>query len=220
MYVAGFTRDTSGWIGVVLNDGRFAQAVRANELSAALAELTIAAVVGVDVPIGLSRFYRRVADEEAKNVMGARMRTIRWVPPKDVLEEPTYVDARERSRTRYGERVSPQSYSIAGRIREVAAIADADSRLHEVHPELAFAAMAGMPLEYPRTSWNGVLQRMNLLESAGIRLSSRMSDGGLGTVACVLDAAASAWSAFRISRSLAVRLPAQFVEGDDGVIWY
>ena len=68
--------------------------------------------------------------------------------------------------------------------------------------------MAGAPLRSRKTSWAGAVQRRTLLAQAGIVL-----DGDLGLageqagVDDVLDAAAAAWTARRVSQGSARCLP-------------
>jgi predicted RNase H-like nuclease len=125
-----------------------------------------------------------------------------------VLQAATYADARALSTERYGRSVSAQSYALRHRILEVDAVACSDERIHEVHPELAFAAMAGSPLDHSKKTWNGMMERKRLLVAAGIVLPERL-EGAASAVPPddVLDAAAVAWSARRIAAGDGVRLP-------------
>jgi predicted RNase H-like nuclease len=97
------------------------------------------------------------------------------------------------------------------------------ARVVEAHPELSFAAMAGAPLRSRKITWAGAVQRRALLAQAGILL-----DGDLGLageqagVDDVLDAAAAAWTARRVSQGVARCLPSPpevFSDGIPAAIW-
>jgi predicted RNase H-like nuclease len=75
--------------------------------------------------------------------------------------------------------------------------------LYEVHPELAFRAMAGAPLAHSKHTEAGRDQRRALLGQAGIVLPAVLQ----APVTDTLDAAAVAWSAWRIAAGQAVVLP-------------
>jgi predicted RNase H-like nuclease len=146
-------------------------------------------------------------------------------PPRDVLEAATYADARALSTERYGRSVSAQSYALRHRILEVDAVARKDEvtdRIYEIHPELAFAAMAGGPLPWSKKTWNGVMRRRGLLLDEGITIPDLL-EGPAATVPPddVVDAAAVAWSARRIAEGNGNRLPADGAGEAFGMaIWY
>lgn len=77
---------------------------------------------------------------------------------------------------------------------------------------------------YPKRTWNGLAQRRACLERAGIKLPDQLKRGGLAGADDVLDAAAAAWSAWRIGTGAAARtLPDPPQEGRDighVAIWY
>ena len=102
-------------------------------------------------------------------------------------------------------------------ILAVQAVAEADGRTWEVHPEVSFAEANGGPLEWPKTCWNGVALRRNILEAHGIFLPSDLGPPGVVDVADVLDGAIAAWSADRIGRGVGRAIPA----GSEriGAIW-
>ena len=64
--------------------------------------------------------------------------------------------------------------------------------LHEVHPEVSFAAMNGQPLEHRKISWTGHITRRALLAKHGIHLPDQIGDAGNARLDDVLDAAAAA----------------------------
>jgi predicted RNase H-like nuclease len=104
---------------------------------------------------------------------------------------------RTRSRsasTRAGLDRASKSYGMRHRILEVEALAAADPRVFEVHPEVSFTELAGQPLASKRAA-SGAAERRVALARVGIEvpdLPYPLED--------VLDAAVSAWSAARYAR--------------------
>jgi predicted RNase H-like nuclease len=85
--------------------------------------------------------------------------------------------------------------------------------LYEVHPELAFGALAGAPLRLSKHTAPGRELRRELLARVGITLPAGQPGPGGGArrapLTDVLDAAAVAWSARRIALGQAVVIPAR-----------
>lgn len=92
-------------------------------------------------------------------------------------------------------------------MKEAALVAESDSRVHEVHPEVSFRHLAGATLPWSKKSWNGLLLRRRLLREAGVELPDVVQE--LAGVAAddVVDAAVVAWSALRIASGRASSLP-------------
>jgi predicted RNase H-like nuclease len=95
--------------------------------------------------------------------------------------------------------MSQQSYALARRILEVDAEVAAQDVINEVHPEVSFAAMADSHLQWPKTTWAGMMQRLELLGGQGIEIPPNIPRGNDLPPADVIDAAAAAWSATRIA---------------------
>jgi predicted RNase H-like nuclease len=200
------------WIAVVLEDGGFAEASVERTFAAVLSRFSDAAVVGVDVPIGLPELgARRRADVDARAMVGARRSSVFWTPPLAALDQPTYARAREVERS-----TSAQSWAIGRAILEVQR--ERDGRVREVHPEVSFAALAGRPLAYSKKTWNGHHERAALLRRAGVAIPLQL-DAGLVAADDVLDAAVVAWTATRIARGEHGTLPADPRSGE-AVIHY
>ena len=163
-----------------------------------------AAVIGIDIPIGLPEAGRRAADLEAKRLLGARSSTLFLAPPRLVVEAEPYAAANELAKQRFGFGISRQSYGLRDKILEVDAIGD--ERFHEVHPELSFKEMAGEVLPSKKT-WDGTARRRHLLAGARIELPNGLGEAGAVPVDDVLDAAAAAWTAHRIGAGRAISIP-------------
>jgi len=201
------------WVVVVLRDGRFASAFVAPTVAGALERLEDVVAVGVDIPVGLpAPGERRLSDELARKIVGPRWASVFSTPSQDQVEAASYAEARQSGS------ITAQAYGLARHILAVQPVALADQRVHEVHPEVSFAtANGGRPLEWSKTTWNGVNQRRRILAARGIRIPDALLDAGRAGVADVLDAAVVAWSATRIAAGTAERIPEG--EGRIGAIW-
>jgi predicted RNase H-like nuclease len=200
------TADEAGVRGVAIHD----------DFGALLASATEAIVIGVDMPLFLPERPPRPAEVAARALLGPRRSALFITPSRRVLEAPDYTTARRLSVEQDGRGVSAQSYALRHNILEVSPLAARDERLHEVHPELSFLAMAGAPLPYAKTTWNGQVARQRLLEDEGLALPDDLGDAGLAPPIDILDAAAAAWTARRIAAGDAIALP---IDGGREAIW-
>lgn len=206
------------WIVVQLDGGRFDRAFMAPTIRAAVDDLRDAVVIGVDMPIGLPLpGQRRPADDEARTFVGRRWQSVFLTPSADLLEAPTHRQANESARAEGRAGVSAQAYALRRLVFEVQPVAEQDDRIREVHPEVSFAVANGGPLRWPKSCWNGMVLRRQLLEAEGIAIPDDLGSAGAAGVADVLDAAIVAWSADRIAGGRAQSLPAS--SGRIGAIW-
>ena len=202
--VLGLDGCRGGWLGALVSGGDV-EWLRLGDVTAALA--VGAAVVGVDMPIGLPATGRRECDLLAKKALGAAHPRVFLTPPRGVLAAPDHAVANELHRgLAGGAGMSVQTWHIVHRIAEVDEVAD-DERLVEVHPELSFAALAGRVLAPKRTA-EGRAERLAALDTwlPGAVGRSDLPSGPLAIDA--LDALAAAWSAARHLAGTARVLPA------------
>jgi predicted RNase H-like nuclease len=207
MLTLGVDAARGGWIAVVFEDDSFVDALLERRFPALLERCPEAAVVGVDVPIGLPEIgARRRADIAARAVVGARRSSVFFTPPRGALEAATYGEARALAAG-----ISAQGWALKASILDVDRVRD--PRVREVHPEVSFAVLAGEPLAFAKRTWNGQRERLRLLAGAGIDLPDRL-DAGLVRADDVLDAAVAAWSASRIARGEHLTFPADPAPGE------
>jgi predicted RNase H-like nuclease len=171
-------------------------------VAATLDALPLATVTGIDMPLGLLAAGWRDVDQLARKALGRRWMTVFAIPPRPVLECATYAEANRACRDLTGKGFSVQAWGLRHKIAEAdacrrrARAATPPVRLHEVHPELAFAAMAGAPLLNSKHTRPGLARRRELLAAEGIVLPPRIAGAAEDDL---LDAAAVAWSARRIA---------------------
>jgi predicted RNase H-like nuclease len=217
--VVGVDGWRSGWVAVVLRDGRFATARAAPTLLEIVEGAPEAAAVAVDIPIGLPVQGKRRADEEARAFIGIRRSSVFWAPPRVALLAETHVAAVAACRAREAPGISQQAYALRRKILEVEPIAASDPRVAEIHPEVSFRELAGGTLAGKKT-WNGQHHRRAALARAGIELPDELpGPAASAPVDDVLDAAVAAWSASRIAASRAKTFPCDAAAGEPR-IWY
>jgi predicted RNase H-like nuclease len=211
MHVSGVDGCPAGWVAVTLRQPGEAAEVRAGGSLAALLAAPVAAlpadgrgaVVGIDMPLGLLEAGWREADRAARGRLGPRRSSVFAIPPRAVWDEPSYPAANRRCRELTGQGFSIQAWGLRAKLLEANAYREAgDHRLYEVHPELAFGAIAGQPLAHSKHTPAGQELRRELLDRAGIMLTP-----GPAPLIDTMDAAAVAWSAMRIATGHAVVLP-------------
>jgi predicted RNase H-like nuclease len=206
--VLGVDGYAGGWVSVEL-DGSGGASVRTAPQLADLLDAEVG-VVAVDIPIGIPEGAARAADVEARRFVGARG-SVFTTPPRAALLAETFAEANLVARELTGKGLSQQSFALRNRILEVEALAEADERIVEVHPEVSFCELAGQQLAHSKHKPEGLTERRDLLEREGITLPP----APLGVPeADLLDAAVAAWTAARFARGEA-RPPAGRARGTD-----
>jgi predicted RNase H-like nuclease len=213
MRVTGVDACRGGWVAVSLEAASVTVRVDAS-LAGLLAGLLAPsleqdgdAVVGIDMPLGLLETGWREADRAARGLLGPRRSSVFAIPPRAVWAQVSYPLANQRCRELTGQGLSIQSWGLRAKLLEANQYRETcGHRLYEVHPELAFSAMAGQPLAHSKHTAAGQDLRRQLLTAAGIEIPALTPASLTGDV---LDAAAVAWSARRIAAGRAVTVPAE-----------
>lgn len=122
-------------------------------------------LVGLDLPVGLPDAGPRVCDLEARRRLGPRRSSVFPAPVRPVLATTTYPEALAAHRAADGRGLSRQAWHLLPKLREVdAAVTPAhQDRIVEAHPELAFARLAGAPLDTVKRRAEGRAERLALL---------------------------------------------------------
>ena len=164
----------------------------------------------LDMPIGLPATAEpggRACDRAARQKLGKRKSSVFSCPVRGVLGAADYPEALalQRASSEHAIGLAKQSWFLVPKIREVDAwITPArQARVKEVHPELAFRALTGAPMEDRKASFLGRLARLRALEAAGV--APRPEDLALERdpeVAAddLLDAFVLLWVAGRLGR--------------------
>jgi predicted RNase H-like nuclease len=198
-----------GWVGVRLSDGAYAGSLVEARIERLIERAGGVDAVAVDMPLGLLEAGWRRADLEAKAQLGIRRSSVFLAAPRVVWQEADYGGAAARCRELTGSGLSRQAWALAPKLLAAREcwLRDPD-RIHEVHPELSFQALAGgIPLSHAKKTWRGQNLRRSLLTGAGVVLPDELGEADRIPADDVLDAAAAAWSAQRIILGTATRLP-------------
>ena len=203
--VTGVDACRRGWVAVSLAAGDSAVTVKVSASLVALLVPDPEMVVGIDMPLGLLETGWREADRAARGLLGPRHSSVFAIPPRAVWAQASYPAAGQRCRELTGQSFSVQTWGLRAKLLEANQYRDTCGHpLYEVHPELAFGALAGAPLAASKHTGPGRDLRRGLLAAAGIEIPP----GTPATLlADVLDAAAVAWSARRIAAGQAVIIP-------------
>jgi predicted RNase H-like nuclease len=154
-------------------------------------------LIGVDMPIGLSEEGPRACDRLARAFLSPRGSTVFPVPARSLVGLDDYAKANARSKEEFGRGIPRQTFALFPKIRELDLLArGAPDRFVEIHPECAFARMAGAVLGSKHRP-EGLEHRRKLIE----RHVSPVPGPLVGATADdVLDAMAVLWSARRYAR--------------------
>jgi predicted RNase H-like nuclease len=224
MRVTGVDAYRGGWVAVELTDGTLTAVRAAATLRALLADTGW--VTGIDMPLGLLGSQWRAVDRLAAARLGPRRSSVFPIPQRPVWVQPSHAEANKLCRELTGRGLSAQTWGLRTRLLEADEYREACTHpFYEVHPELAFAAMAGAPLTEPvpladsKHTEAGLERRRELLAQVGITLPRRESARTttrtrlVAPLTDMLDAAAVAWSAHRIATDTAAIVSAP--ETDD-----
>ncbi|MBB5767249.1 DUF429 domain-containing protein [Xanthomonas euroxanthea] len=220
MQCVGIDGAGSGWLAV-WQAGDGLQLAGYPTVAAVASALGDVAVLGVDIPIGLSEHAPRAADVQARRFVGGRRASSIFAAPlRGMLHAPTQVDASALHRVldHDGQRgFGVQSFALLSKIRDWDDAVRADpawaQRVFEVHPEVSFAVLAGgHGLAAGKKSRAGHQQRAALLgQCYGARQVAALLERvprALAKPDDVLDALVACWSAQRIAAGTAGSLPA------------
>lgn len=176
-------------------------------------------IIGIDIPIGLVE-GRRDCDNLARQLLGKRRSSVFPAPDQRLLLVQEYEEANRLNRQWHGKGLSKQTFNLLPKISEVDTFACLRlSPVFEVHPELAFAQMAGAPMVHSKRKPEGFEERRTLLlqHVPGVQLPQRSSMGPAKPDDWI-DAAAVAWTARRIHEGKASKVPRQEMHDQHGLL--
>src|SRR5262245_24608879 len=217
--LAGIDGGRAGWLVVLAHP--FARNAQEHQVTVCprfddvLALLPTSTVSAVDIPIGLLAEQQpggRDCDRCARRLLGRRASSVFTPPTRSLLDATHYAQVR-------GHGLSIQAFNILSKIREVDRVMTPvlQQRVYEAHPELAFQALAGHPIQDRKKTVTGREERLRVLENIlsplfhGIRtaFASVLHACKRADVAPddILDAYVLVWTALRIWHAQAHRVP-------------
>jgi len=206
----------NGWIAVWRDGERLEFSVyrSAGELVAAHRQ---ADVIAIDIPIGLPDSGGRAADSLARAFVGGkRASSIFSSPVRGILDATSQQEASQRHREIDGRGFGAQAFGILPKIREWDDLLRSDAaarwRVHEIHPEVSFAALSGgKGLAESKKTLEGIERRRSALAPVfGEALIGNLLERVPRKIAAaddVLDALVALWSAQRIFGGHSQTLP-------------
>ncbi len=213
--VAGVDGAKGAWLVAFLTDERVATLQLIDTFSdvVAVAEARGVECVGVDMPIAMPTNSARVADIEARALLGSRRSTLFPTPVAAVLAAGTYEEACAISRELTGKAISKQLWHLLPMVRQVRAALrpDEGDRYVEAHPESTFVQLTGQPLDSKKTA-SGVGQRLEALRPHVADLDGVLAQA---PARCAIDDALDALAAAISARRFLTGEATVFGEGCD-----
>lgn len=209
MRVLGIDGCRTGWLGIVVDDGR-CEAVSAPRVAQLISDAGLVEGIGIDIPIGLLERGLRTADAAARARIGRLGRSVFSTPARPALRAEPFAAAVAESVRVTGSGISQQAYALRAKIFDVEEwLPTSGSPVWEVHPEVSFAIANGAALSHSKHTWAGIEERRVILAREGLILEGPLLPGGAKAgVDDVLDAAIAAWSASRLVAGTGESFPA------------
>ena len=177
----------------------------------ALRFLDTAAIIAVDIPIGLSSAGERPCDPLARQLLGfSRAGSVVPPPVWAVVHETNFELACSKHRATDGRVLSKQAFEILPKILEVNDLmrrqVDLQERVREIHPELSFAVWNdGRAMKHRKSDPAGKVEREKLIDRQWpqrARVAGTLRRAG-HQLEDLNDAFAALWTAARITRGAA-----------------
>lgn len=217
LLVAGVDGCPAGWIAVTWDGG----ASLTSHLCRSFAEVMAlpAAIIAVDMPIGLPEHSGRPPERAVRQRLGERQSSVFAVPSERAIYCADYAEACRVNLLHSDppRKVSKQCFHLFPKMREIDALItpELQARIFESHPELAFWVMNGeAPLALPKKVKSapygpGLDLRRALLRRAGLPVDELKADYRRRDVGAddLVDACACAFVAWRIGNGRSMRFP-------------
>jgi len=214
--IAGVDGCPAGWIALIEQTETRRLTARVFLTFADLTNAFDAAVIAIDIPIGLTDRDARQCDVIARRHLGPKRGTSVFPAPiRSALSASSYTEANAVSVAMQKKGISQQAWAIYPKIREVddalQANADLCGRVVEVHPELTFSTWSGAPiLPAKRTPKGHAIRRALIAKHFGLLAFESARDQVQLRHASnddIADAFAALWTAQRIANGKSQTLP-------------
>ena len=217
--VAGIDGCKGGWIAVCADlETGIAHPVFVETLLALFERPFAPELAAIDMPMGFADEAEpggRACERAARAILGpaGRASCVFSAPCRPALAETDYAAASVRNRVAHGVGLSKQSFNLFPKMREADEFkrTKATIRLHESHPEICFARLAGAPVRAAKKSSEGRQTRIDLLAKAGFHDVPRWIEQFPRKAVApddVIDAAVVCLTAVRIAKGVATSIPA------------
>ncbi len=221
--VAGVDGCRGGWFAVIANaeNEKIIDFQFVKKISDLVQNSHKIDVIAVDIPIGLltaAKTGGRNCDILARKLLGRPRSSSVFSPPvRSVLNfASSYTNANHANKKSSIKKIgiSKQCFGILPKIIEVDGLINPELQeiFKEVHPELCFWKMGGeIPSYYNKRIPKGIQERINLLSSVGLNNIPDVFENyprSIVNIDDIVDAAAACWTAIRIHKGNALRLPA------------
>ncbi len=205
MHVAGVDGCRGGWL-CLEEKGDTLRTFVAGSFDQLLDYLGDAAVITIDVPIGLPDSGERPCDPVARQLLRApRASSVFPVPIRTVALERDYQTACAAHRQVDGRALSRQAFAILPKISEVdfrlSAKPELQQRVREIHPEVCFAVWNnGVPMKHRKTLPLSRVERERLIDGMWPDRPRLLAEcrGSAYEADDLNDAFAALWTAKRI----------------------
>jgi predicted RNase H-like nuclease len=213
--VVGVDGCRNAWLAVSRAPDTSLDLAIVDDAAALLERYASAAVIALDLPLGLSDHGPRTADTLARRRLGrGRASSVFATPLAAIIDAPTRLAADQRRRVIDGRGVGAQSFHLFTKIadwRRALLASPGRERVYEIHPEVSFAELAGAAIVASKHTPDGARIRRDLLaahygEAAVAALEAALPRRRAG-IDDLYDALAALWSASRIAAGDARSLP-------------
>ena len=213
---AGVDGCNAGWVLVVALPGGSTRVEVITVGFERIAKRRDLGLVVVDIPIGLPDKGPRQADKAARRLLGKRGCCVFPAPVRPLLHCVGWEEISAKRRDVEGKGATKQMAAIIPKIREADSIVDhrLQAKIREGHPEVSFAAMNdGIAIQSKKKKLAGRNERLALLRGYFSDVDARVEEYP-AYKEDIIDAYAMLWTAQRLKRRSAKRLPADVIEID------
>ena len=170
MFVVGVDGCRAGWLAVKLSRPGAWESRIFPEMASLWSAYRQAALILVDIPIGLPEAANdRACDKAARKILGPRRSSVFPVPCRAAVFAPDYDAAIRINEQVTGKRIFRATWNLIPRMRQVDEILQTDHKarkvIREAHPEVMFWGLnRGRPLSFSKKAAAGESERLEILE--------------------------------------------------------
>lgn len=170
MFVVGVDGCRAGWLAVKLSPHGAWECRIFPEMASLWSAYRQAALILVDIPIGLPEAVNdRACDQAARKILGPRRSSVFPVPCRAAVFAPDYDAAIKINEQVTGKRIFRATWNLFPRMRKVDELLQTDTQarkvIREAHPEVMFWGLnRGGPLNFSKKAAAGEGERLEILK--------------------------------------------------------